>query len=204
MKKRFAKPGFWPLNGDSQCLRSCVASSQASLNGSAATTRHVMPPSADCEVELRWEEGNCPRERSYTTVPSFVDTNILVYAEDRNTKAKHETARDLVIELWEKREGVLSIQVLQEFYVTATRKLKKPLSAAKAREIVHEYLTWTVVENTSRLLTAALVLHQSAQLSFWDAMVVQAAVEAGCDTLYSEDLNAGQRFGSVVVVNPFK
>jgi predicted nucleic acid-binding protein len=137
-------------------------------------------------------------------VPSFVDTNILVYAEDRNAKARYETARDLVIELWEKREGVVSIQVLQEFYVTATRKLKKPLSAAKAREIVHEYLTWTVVENTGRLLTAALELHQSAQLSFWDAMVVQAAVEAGCDTLYSEEFNTGQRFGSLVVVNPFK
>jgi predicted nucleic acid-binding protein len=137
-------------------------------------------------------------------VPSFVDTNILVYAEDRNAKAKHDVARDLLIELWEKREGVVSIQVLQEFYVTATRKLKKPLSAAKAQEIVHEYLTWTVVENTGRLLTAAIELQQSAQLSFWDAMVVQAALEAGCDKLYSEDLNSGQRFGSVVVVNPFK
>jgi predicted nucleic acid-binding protein len=137
-------------------------------------------------------------------VPSFVDTNILVYAEDRDAKAKHEVARDLLIELWEKREGVISIQVLQEFYVIATRKLKKPLSPAKAQEIVHEYLTWTVIENTGRLLSAALELHQSAQLSFWDAMVVQAALEAGCDTLFSEDLNAGQRFASVVVVNPFK
>lgn len=137
-------------------------------------------------------------------MPSFVDTNILVYAEDRNTKAKHDTARDLMIELWEKHEGVLSFQVLQEFYVTATRKLKKPLSPAKAKEIVHEYLTWTVVENTGRLLAAALDLHQSAELSFWDAMIVQAALEAGCDKLYSEELNPGQRFGSVVVVNPFK
>ena len=74
-------------------------------------------------------------------MPSFVDANVLVYAEDRNAKIKHDMARDLVIELWEKREGVLSIQVLQEFYVTATRKLKKPLSAPKAQEIVHEYLT---------------------------------------------------------------
>lgn len=137
-------------------------------------------------------------------MPSFVDTNILVYAEDRNTKTKHEAARDLIIELWEDREGVLSIQVLQEFYVTVTRKLKKPLSVAKAHEIVREYLTWTVIENTGRLLSAALDLHQSAQLSFWDAMVVQAAIEAGCDKLYSEDLNAGQRFGSMIVVNPFK
>jgi predicted nucleic acid-binding protein len=163
-----------------------------------------MPPYGACSVASPSVEQNSLRDRNCTTVPSFVDTNILVYAEDRNAKAKHEAARDLVIELWEKRDGVLSIQVLQEFYVTATRKLKKPLTAAKAQEIVHEYLTWTVIENTGRLLTAALELHQRAQLSFWDAMVVQAALEANCDRLYSEDLNPGQRYGSVVVVNPFK
>jgi predicted nucleic acid-binding protein len=137
-------------------------------------------------------------------VPSFVDTNILVYAEDRDTRAKHEVARDLVVELWTQRSGVLSVQVLQELYVTLTRKLKKPLSPARASEIVDEYLTWTVVESTGRLLRSAIDLQQKAQLSFWDAMVVQAAIESGCDTLYSEDLNAGQRFGSLVVVNPFR
>lgn len=141
---------------------------------------------------------------SFTTVPSFVDTNILVYAEDRDAKAKHEIARDLVVELWGDRSGALSVQVLQEFYVNVTRKLKKPLSSAKAREIIDEYLTWTVVANTGKLLTDAIDLQQKVQLSFWDAMVVQAAIDAGCTKLYSEDMNDGQRFGSVVVVNPFK
>ena len=141
---------------------------------------------------------------SCTTVPSFVDTNILVYAEDRDTKKKHEAARDLVVELWDQRIGVLSIQVLQEFYITITRKLKKPLASTKALEVIEEYLTWTVVENTGRLLTSAIELQQKAHLSFWDAMVVQAAIDAGCDKLYSEDMNAGQRFGSLVIVNPFK
>jgi predicted nucleic acid-binding protein len=147
---------------------------------------------------------SCLHEKSSTTVPSFVDTNILVYAEDRDSKIKHEVARDLVVRLWDDRTGVLSIQVLQELYVTVTRKLKKPLSSAKALEVVEEYLTWNVIENTGKLLTAAIALQQKAQLSFWDAMVVQAAIEGGCDTLYSEDLNAGQRFGSLVIVNPFK
>lgn len=147
---------------------------------------------------------SCPRETSYTTVPSFVDTNILIYAEDRDAKAKHAIARDLVIDLWDRREGVVSVQVLQEFYVNVTRKLKKPLSSPKALEIVKEYLTWTVVENTARLLTQAVRLHQDAQLSFWDAMVVQAALEAGCEQLYSEDMNPGQRFDSLTIVNPFK
>lgn len=137
-------------------------------------------------------------------MPSFVDTNILVYAEDRDAKAKHDIARDLVLDLWNDRQGVLSVQVLQEFYVTVTRKLKKPLRATDALDVVREYLTWTVVENTKSLLVQAIDLQQRAQLSFWDAMVVQAAIQAGCDRLYSEDLNAGQRFDSVIVVNPFK
>ena len=137
-------------------------------------------------------------------MPSFVDTNILVYAEDRDAKSKHEVARDLVLGLWNDREGVLSIQVLQEFYVNVTRKLKKPLRPAAALDAVREYLTWKVVENTGSLLVQAAELQQRAQLSFWDAMVVRAAIQAGCDRLYSEDLNAGQRFDSVVVINPFK
>jgi predicted nucleic acid-binding protein len=145
-----------------------------------------------------------PREKSYTIVPSFVDTNILVYAEDRDAKEKHAVSRDLVVQLWNTRDGVLSVQVLQEFYVTVTRKLKRPLTSSKALEIVEEYLTWTVVENTGHLLTEAIVLQQKAQLSFWDAMVVRAAIEANCKYLYSEDVNVDRRYGSLIVVNPFK
>lgn len=135
---------------------------------------------------------------------SFVDTNILVYAEDRDSSRKHEIARDLIVGLWDRRDGVLSVQVLQELYVSVTRKLKKPLGSARAAEIVEEYLTWTVVESTGPLLLEAIALQRRARLSFWDALVVQAAISAGCDRLYSEDLNAGQRFGSVVVINPFE
>jgi predicted nucleic acid-binding protein len=147
---------------------------------------------------------SCRAGKRFTTVPSFVDTNILIYAEDRDAKSKHDVARDLLVELWDQRSGVLSVQVLQEFYVNVTRKMKKPLAPAKALEIVEEYLTWTVVENSGRLLVAAIDLQQRSQLSFWDSMVVQAALESGCDRLYTEDLNNGQRFGSLVVVNPFK
>lgn len=135
---------------------------------------------------------------------SFVDTNVLVYAEDRDSGARHAIARDLLVELWNTRQGVVSVQVLQEFYVTITRKPKKPLSPARALEIVREYLTWAVVENTPDLLVSAISLHQKAQLSFWDAAVVQAALDAGCSRLYTEDLDAGQRFGSLVIDNPFE
>jgi predicted nucleic acid-binding protein len=137
-------------------------------------------------------------------VPSFVDTSILVYAEDRDAGIKHEPARDLVARLWNERSGVVSVQVLQEFYVTVTRKLKRPLAAPRAAEIVREYLTWNVVANTGDLLVHAMSLQQSARLSFWDALVVQAAVDAGCDALYSEDLNEGQRFGPLIIVNPLR
>jgi predicted nucleic acid-binding protein len=150
------------------------------------------------------EAASFPLERSFMIVPSFVDTNVLLYAEDRDAKSKHELARDLILKLWDGRDGVVSVQILQEFYVNATRKLKKPLSNAKALQIVEEYLTWVVVENTGALLTSAIRLQTKAQLSFWDAMVVQAAIDAGCERLYSEDLNHGQRFGPLTIVNPFK
>lgn len=135
---------------------------------------------------------------------SFVDTNVLVYAEDRDAGPKHEIARDLLVDLWKTGQGVVSIQVLQEFYVTITKKPKKPLSPSKALEIVREYLTWEVIDNTPALLVAAIELHQKARLSFWDAAVVQAAIDARCSRLYTEDLNANQRFGSLVIENPFK
>lgn len=137
-------------------------------------------------------------------MPAFVDTNILVYAEDRDAKGKHEIARDLILSLWDDRSGVVSVQVLQELYVTLTRRLKRPMAPARASALVEEYLTWTVVENTSKLLAEAMALQQETRLSFWDALVVQAALEAGCETLWSEDLNAGQRFGALRVVNPFR
>jgi predicted nucleic acid-binding protein len=143
-------------------------------------------------------------ETNCTIVPSFVDTNILIYAEDRDAKGKHEIARALIVDLWQSREGVVSVQVLQEFYVNVTKKLKKPLNIAKAKEIIEEYLTWTVVDNTGPMVVEAIDLHRKARLSFWDSLIVQAALKSGCERLYSEDMNAGQRFGSVTIVNPFK
>lgn len=136
-------------------------------------------------------------------MPVFVDTNVLVYAEDGAAGRKHVLARELMVRLWNDADGVLSVQVLQELYVTLTRKVGKPLPPAKALAIVKEYLSWVVVDNTPRLLVAAVGLQQRSRISFWDALVVQAALETGCDRLYSEDLNAGQKFGSLVVVNPF-
>ncbi len=134
---------------------------------------------------------------------AFVDTNVLVYAEDRDAGRKHVIARDLVADLWRSGEGVLSVQVLQEFFVTVTRKMPRPLAADKALAIVEQYLTWRVVENTGDLLVAAIRLASALQVSFWDALILEAARAAGCARLWSEDLQHGQRIGDLAIVNPF-
>ncbi|HVT19229.1 MAG TPA: PIN domain-containing protein [Thermoanaerobaculia bacterium] len=136
-------------------------------------------------------------------MPAFVDANILVYAEDRDSGSKHVIARDLVADLWRSGEGVLSVQVLQEFFVTVTRKVPRPLRSDAALAIVEQYLTWRVVENTGDLLVAAIRLASALKVSFWDALVLEAARIERCDWLWTEDLNHGQRIGDLTIVNPF-
>jgi predicted nucleic acid-binding protein len=143
------------------------------------------------------------RETSFTTVPAFVDANILVYAEDRDAGSKHAIARNLIADLWRSGERVLSVQVLQEFFVTVTRKIPRPLSPAEALAIVEQYLTWRVVENTGDLLLAGIRLASTLKVSFWDALVLQAARSERCDRLWTEDLNHGQRIGDLTILNPF-
>ncbi len=136
-------------------------------------------------------------------MPSFVDTNILVYAEDRDAGKKHTIARDLVANLWRSEQGVLSVQVLQEFFVTVTRKMPRPLASDQALAIVKQYLTWRVVENTGDLLVAAIRGAADHKVSLWDALILEAARKERCDRLWTEDLNHGQRIGDLLVVNPF-
>jgi predicted nucleic acid-binding protein len=137
-------------------------------------------------------------------VPAFVDANVLIYAEDRDAGDKHLIARNLVADLWRTGDGVLSVQVLQEFFVTVTRKLPRPLRPSEALAIVEQYLTWRVVENTGDLLLAGIRLASELKVSFWDALVIQAARTERCDRLLTEDLNHGQRIGDLTIVNPFR
>ncbi len=132
----------------------------------------------------------------------FVDTNILMYAHDTSAGEKHERARTLVEELWRDRTGVVSTQVLQELSVNLRKKVRRPLDAKATREIVADYLTWQVIVNGGDSILEALELESRYELSFWDALVVQAAQASGAEVLYSEDLSNGQRFGPVRVVNP--
>jgi predicted nucleic acid-binding protein len=132
----------------------------------------------------------------------FVDTNILMYAHDSAAGEKHARAKALVEELWKSRSGAVSTQVLQELAVNLRRKAKKPLDAKATRDVISDYLAWHVVVNGGDSILEALELEARYQLSFWDALVVQAAMVAGAEILYSEDLSDGQRYGTVQVENP--
>ena len=136
-------------------------------------------------------------------VRAFVDTNILVYAHDSGSGRKHEIAQRLIGELWSNRSGVLSTQVVQEFYVNVRRRAKRPISVNQARALIENYFAWTVVVNDQKSIIEAVDIEARYKLSFWDGLIVQAAQSARVDVLYSEDLSHGQRYGSVELVNPF-
>lgn len=133
----------------------------------------------------------------------FVDTNILIYAYDRDSGPNHLPARELIEQLWRTGEGALSTQVLQEFSVNLQRKVARPLSPEKIRVVIEDYLSWEIVVNTPESVLQALEIQSLHQISFWDALIVQAAQACGASALYSEDLNSGQVYGAVRVLNPF-
>ncbi|MBW1788441.1 MAG: PIN domain-containing protein [Deltaproteobacteria bacterium] len=133
----------------------------------------------------------------------FVDTNILVYAHDLDAGKKHATARNLVSHLWESRAGVLSTQVLQEFYVTVTRKISLPLSKPETRGILKNYFNWSLVVIDAPVIMQASEIEETRKLSFWDALILSAAFSANATTLLTEDLNHGQVIEGILIKNPF-
>jgi len=133
---------------------------------------------------------------------TFVDTNVLIYAHDVDAKAKHEVAKSVLRELWSERSGVLSMQVLQEFYVNVTRKIAKPLAKAEARLVVNSYSIWCV-ETTHTEIAAAFRIEDESRIGFWDALIVASAAKSGTVRILSEDLNAQQRIAGIRIENPF-
>jgi predicted nucleic acid-binding protein len=132
----------------------------------------------------------------------FVDTNILIYAHDSSTGAKHDRARQLIERLWTSGEGVLSTQVLQELCINLRRKIARPISVEEVRQLIQDYMSWEIVVNTAESVIRALEIEVRYKISFWDALVLHAAENSGAAILYSEDLSAGQSYGSIQVVNP--
>ena len=134
---------------------------------------------------------------------TFVDTNVLLYAYDRTAGPKHLIARALLEGLWRARSGVLSGQVLQEFYVNATRKMPRTLRPAVARSIIERYAVWPVHLVEPRDIVAASTLEQRHSLSFWDALIVVSAARAGATRLVTEDMQDGRVVHGVRIEDPF-
>ena len=134
---------------------------------------------------------------------AFVDTNILLYAHDRGAGEKQKQAAALLTRLWETRSGVLSSQVLQEFFVNVVRKLQPPMAIPQAREVVRMYSVWVQHETGPNEILRASELMELTGFSFWDSLVIAAAEKSGASLLYSEDLQHGQRLAGLLIQNPF-
>jgi predicted nucleic acid-binding protein len=133
----------------------------------------------------------------------FVDANVLVYAFDSSAGRKQQAARALTERLWDSNTGCVSVQVLQEFFVTVTRKVAKPLPVEDAKARIREFAAWKVFAPRADDVLAAIDLHAQAKIGFWDAMIVLAAAESGCDVLWTEDLSGGQLLRGVRIRDPF-
>lgn len=137
-------------------------------------------------------------------VYQFLDTNVLVYAHDKSAGKKYEQAQELIQKLWDSGTGCLSVQVLQEFYVTVTQKVPQPLDVESTVRIIEDLAFWRIYAPDAKDILGAIDLHQRYMISFWDAMVVWSAAQLKCDIIWSEDLNLGQVYEGVELLNPFK
>jgi predicted nucleic acid-binding protein len=131
----------------------------------------------------------------------FVDTNVLVYANDSAAGGKYYVASELVERLSLDRKGVVSTQVLAEMYSVLTRKLR--IQAEEAENILQSLEHWPLHQPDHASLIRASQLHRRYQVPWWDALLINSAIELGCSTLWTEDLSDGQQFGPVTIRNPF-
>jgi predicted nucleic acid-binding protein len=134
---------------------------------------------------------------------AFIDTNIIIYAYDITAGRKHETARAIITDLWDSGLGVISTQVLQEFFVNVVQKIPRPIDKRQAKEIVKDFLKWHVVVNTGDSIIDAIEICLRYEYSFWDSMIIEAAIKGGAAVLLSEDLQDGQVVSGVTIKNPF-
>jgi predicted nucleic acid-binding protein len=137
------------------------------------------------------------------TEKTFVDTNILVYAHDLLAKEKQKSAAEKIKKLWADNSGVVSLQVLQELFVTLTQKISNPLPQKTAKEIVKQYTAWEVVIPDTLDLFMAIDFQKKYHFSFWDSLIVQTTLKAKCKILLSEDFQSGQLIEELTIKNPF-
>jgi predicted nucleic acid-binding protein len=134
----------------------------------------------------------------------FLDTNVLVYLFDADDPAKQRRVQALLSDRELRAQLILSTQVLQEFYVSVTRKLGTPLDPEAAFQAVQDLAAFPVVQIDPPLILLAIQRSRKAKVSFWDALILEAALAAGATFLYSEDFQDGAVFGGLRIANPFK
>jgi predicted nucleic acid-binding protein len=135
---------------------------------------------------------------------SFIDTNILVYAYDSEAGRKHDLAMELMDSLWIAGNGILSTQVLCEFFVTVTGKIPNPISIDRARQIIEDYASsWRVIIITQDIILTAIDIMKNYALSFWDALIWSAAKHSGAMRIYTEDFQHGLAIDGVECTDPF-
>lgn len=134
---------------------------------------------------------------------TFIDTNVLVYAHDIEAGQRHHIAQDVLANLWSRGAGLLSTQVLQEFYNTATRKLSPRMTPSKARRVIAIYSEWCIRDTDPLIVMNASFLAEQHTVSWWDALIIEAASQSGAKYLLSEDLQHGRDFLGLEVRNPF-
>lgn len=133
----------------------------------------------------------------------FVDTNILIYAHDIDAGVKHDVAASIIEKLWEEKTGIISTQVIQEFYVNVTRKIPNPITLALARGIILNYFSWYLEAIDSHTILFASEIEERYVLSFWDSLIVATASQSNAGKILTEDLNHGQVIEGVLIENPF-
>ena len=150
------------------------------------------------------QRGRYPgRGINYTRGKFFVDTNLLVYAYDSSAGKKWRTSLEILSLLWTHRTGVLSTQVLQELFVSLTQKVRNPIPSKAARKIVSDFLHWPLVVNDGKHILNAIDIQLKYHFSFWDSLILQAAVVSKSEFLLSEDFQDRQVIESLTIVNPF-
>ena len=170
-------------------------------------TKNTMPPGIAISQSSPVPSARAvdtPGVKSSTTGAVFVDSNVLIYGRDFSHPDKQRRASVWMAELWRSKRGRLSFQVLTEFYVNVTRKLRPGLDEETARQDVRALLTWKPIGLNQRVLEQAWHTQERYHFGFWDALIVAAAQVEGCRYLLTEDLQDGQEIGSVLVVNPFR
>jgi predicted nucleic acid-binding protein len=133
----------------------------------------------------------------------FLDTNVLLYAHDQSAGEKQHRAGSIVAAMWESGNGCLSVQVLQEFYVNITQKVAQRLDKEAALQIVADLACWRIHVPDAADVLKAIEIQLVYKISFWDAMIIRSAQAMRCQTLWTEDLQAGQTIAGVRAVNPF-